>query len=191
MGCIKGLSWLHVWDYLSKHFSEEELEQVKKQLEPADREALFDKAIFEMSWVDMGAYVRFSNLADKLLGHGDNELIKAIEHSAVREQLKGIYRFLLPLFSWKFAVKKTSSVWRTYFNCGTIQIDSETETSITFKLTGYPDMPPDHSKFQEYYVEELMRMCGIKNPVSTHPKCVARGDDCCLYTYEWEEQPDV
>jgi hypothetical protein len=188
MGCIKGTSWLHVISHLKNNFSEADIERLKNQLLPCDREHLFEKKIFELSWVDFGAYMRFSYLADKLLGQGNNQLIKDIEFSAVRKHSRGIYKFLFSLLSWKFVVKKAGSVWRTYFNSGQMETLNETKTSITLKLTDFPDIPLGHEKFQEYYLEELMRLCGIKNPVSRHTKCIARGDDCCLYEYTstWE-----
>ena len=36
------------------------------------------------------------------------------------------------------------------------------------------------------YMEEAYRIAGGKNPRGRHTKCMARGDEYCLFEYEWD-----
>ncbi len=55
-----------------------------------------------------------------------------------------------------------------------------------FKISDYPDIPINHHKTQDNYIMEVFRMTGKKNVKAFHDKCMARGDEYCLYSFTWD-----
>jgi hypothetical protein len=139
-----------------------------------------------VSWLNYGTYLNFIFTADKLLGKGDSALVRASAVFTASQHFKGIYRMFISLASPLFVARKSAQVWRQYFDIGRAELTVGEEKHAELKLTEYPDIPLHHDLSHTPFMEEILRISGAKNPKGTHPKCMARGDDHCLWDFRWE-----
>jgi hypothetical protein len=184
MGAVKGTGWLSNYDYFLKTAGIEGVKRVLAALTPADRE-LFSKPILPVTWVDFGAFMRFMIAADQTLGKGDLRLVEAASIHAAQRDLKGIYKMFISFTSPEFIIKRAGSLWRQYYNCGELSFENIKDHSGRLRLTAFPDIPLHHEHNHQPYMEETFRMSGGKDIHGTHPSCLARGDEACIFEFTW------
>ncbi|MCD4813542.1 hypothetical protein K8S19_07610 [bacterium] len=185
MGNVKASRWIDCHEYLVKEFGPRCDEKILADLSPEDQ-AVFQKEILPFQWLDYGAYLRYVFAADKVMGKGDNNLVALSSRYTARKHFSGIYRIFISVASPQFVLKRSARVWRQYFDVGTIETLEAADKHVLAKLTGYPDIPLNHDLSHIPFMEEILTMCGAKNPKGKHPKCQARGDDHCLWEFHWE-----
>jgi hypothetical protein len=186
MARVKGTGWKGIYEYLIKTNGTEGFERLLAALSPEDRD-LFSKGILPVSWIDYGTFVRVLLTADKVLGKGDKSWLKAAETYSAWHDLRGIYRAFISLTSPEFVLGNIGRFWGQYFDEGQLTIAWRGEKSGALKLVNVSHMPLYHEYDHIPYMEEAFRMTQRgKNIRGTHPKCLARGDDHCLYEFHWE-----
>lgn len=186
MSRIKGTSWESIYEFFYNKYGVEGIHAVKDVLGQHDRDNLFLEKIYPTSWVDFGSYTRFILTADTVLGKGDLELAREANSYSARREIRGIYRLFFKVLSVKFILKKANYIWKMYFDEGEFVIEKVGPKVAVARLTGYKQLPKHHEINQLFWVEEVLRMAGVKNPKGTHPKCLIKGDDCCIYHFTWD-----
>lgn len=181
IGCTKGVAWHNMLAYIKEFFPPGSLEKIRAQISREDDFILFGKPILPISWVDYNAYMRFFFALDRVMGKGDNQLVWDITIWATRYNLRGIYKMFFSMISHQTVIGHAGSIWRQYYNRGKIEVLYNRETGNALKVTEYPDIPPGHEWNHLPFIEEAMRMAGASNLKSSHPKCIARGDEYCLF----------
>jgi len=184
MGNLKGAGWKATCEYLIKVGGSDALDRVKAALTPEDR-AIFSKPILPITWLDYSAFMRFMLLADKVLGKGDMQIVKDASVYSAQQDLRGIYKIFISFTSPEFIIKNVGVMWRQYYDSGSITVEGKQEKSGALKLVNFPDIPLHHDADQLPYMEECLRLSGAKNVRGSHPKCIARGDDCCIFRFSW------
>lgn len=184
MAMCKGTAVLAVLEYFEKTRGKDGLSRLLNALEAPDQ-AVFSAPIINVSWIDYGAYLRLLLAADRFFGTGDGQIINQAMYYQARKDLGGIYSFFVRVASPHFVIGKAASLWRQYYNQGKVEILTESKNLVEFKVTDFPDIPLRHEVENLPYFEEVARICNCKNPRATHPKCLARGDDCCHFAVKW------
>lgn len=186
MGKVKGTGWKGIYEYLIKTNGPAGFEKLLAALGPGDRE-VFSKQILPVSWVDYGMFIRVLLTADKVLGKGDMSWLKEAETFSAWQDLRGIYRAFISLTSPEFVLSNIGRFWKQYYDQGEITFAWRDKTGGALKLLNFSDMPLRHEYDQNPYMEECIRITQRgKNVRSSHPKCLARGDDHCLYEFHWD-----
>jgi hypothetical protein len=186
MGKMKGTGWKGNIDYILEVAGEEGLERVKAELSEEDRHKIFGQPILPYSWIDYNAYMRFMMLADKMLGQGDLAFFKAATMYNARKDLTGIYKIFISFASPKVILRNSAKVWHQYFDSGDMSVELMEDKKVNLKLVEFPDIPLHHDVAQTDFIKEALRISGAKNVQGTHPKCIARGDEHCIYEFTWE-----
>jgi hypothetical protein len=184
MGNVKATRWLDCRKFFLAQFGPEGVEKVLSALSPEDQ-AVLSKPILPISWINYGSYLNFIFTADKLLGKGDKALIRESAVYTANQHFKGLYRIFVSLTSPQFVGRKAAQVWRLYFDVGKAEQINEGPNSAELKLSEYPDIPLHHDLSHTPFMETILAISGAKNPKGTHPKCMARGDDHCLWQFHW------
>ncbi len=185
MGQLKGTRFLDVKEYLALEYGQAGLERLFKALTPEDQ-AFFSRPITAISWIDYGAYMRYVLKADKVLGKGDTQLITETAKYACQKQFKGIYKFFISFTTPEFVLKRVTQVWRQFHSQGTLTLDKSGPGLGVLKLVDFPDIPLYHDLSHTPYMAEILRLSSAKNVKGSHPKCIARGDDHCLFSFSWD-----
>lgn len=187
MGNLKGSGWLGALALIKEKAGTEGLERVKAKLSEDDRALIFGKPILPVSWLDYGAYIRCMLVADQVIGTGSKALLAEAAHFAAEKNLKGLYRFLIAISSPQGAIAKAPLIWRQYHDVGTITIVATGKGFVDVKLTDWPDIPLYHDISHGAFMETAVEIAGGRNVRHTHPTCIARGDQFCLFKFTWDE----
>lgn len=185
MGQVKATRFLDVKEYLAQEYGQAGLEKLFKALTPEDQ-VIFSKPITAVAWIDYSAYMRYVLKADKVLGRGDGQLVTETARYACQKQFKGIYKFFISFTTPEFVLKRVSQVWRQFHSQGTLTLDKIGHGMGVLKLVDFPDIPLYHDLSHTPYMAEILRLSSAKNVRGLHPKCIARGDECCLFRFTWE-----
>jgi hypothetical protein len=189
MGKIRGTGWLGINEYFVNTYGKDRVDRVISTLSPEDQAALTE-LILTISWVDLGAYIHFLLAADRILGKGDYELIKKANAYSANKDIRGIYKIFTNFVSPKFIIRNAGKLWSRYFDQGTLKLIREDKKGMTLQLTDFPDVPLHHELDQLAFMEECYRISGGKFIEGSHPKCIARGDDCCHFEFTWDEEEE-
>lgn len=189
MANVKGTTWTSIRDYLLGRFGENSIDVVKAELEPRDREIL-SMPILPSTWFDYGTYIRFCLTADVVLGKGDGSMLREASAFHARNDLNGVYRIFISLVSPDTVIKNVAKLWGRYLDCGVATIETRNEKGGVvkggvLKISDFPDMPPRHELEQLPFMEECLRMSACTGVRGSHPKCISRGDDSCIYEFSW------
>jgi hypothetical protein len=187
MGKIKGVEFNDAYEYFLKNAGNTGMEKVKAALAPAVRESLFSKgSILAVEWYDYAAYVNFVFTAVKILGNNQPDFLYNMAVYQAQKLYNGPWKLFFKILSPSFVIKKAAQFWRLSYDSGDVTILICTKDHVSFKVTNFPDIPKDHELEQIPFFEELMRVSNCREPHATHPKCIARGDDCCLFHLDWK-----
>jgi predicted hydrocarbon binding protein len=186
MGKMRGRACIAGEEYIKKIAGAAALDQVIVRLSSEDRNLLFQKPVGTLEWVDYGAALRFLQTADEFLGNGDGKLIQAAAQYSARKQLQDIHKILKNLRSPQAIINKMSRLWGQFYDCGKLSVEKEGQNHMVVKLTDFTDIPLHHEVQNMALLEECINLVGGHNVHGTHPKCMARGDDWCEFSFEWE-----
>lgn len=184
MGKVKGTSSGANREFVLQKATREQFQTVLDSL-PEHEARLFSRPILPAAWVDHHAHLRFILAADRILGRGDGELVKAAAVYCARKDLKGMYRLFMSFTSPHFIIKNAGRVWRQYYDQGNLVLEEVQEKSGRMRLDDYPDIPLQHDLENTAWVEECLRMSGCREPVGRHLQCRARGDRTCTWEFSW------
>lgn len=185
MGQVKATRWLDAKEFLVKTYGQSEVDKVVEALSEEDQ-TLFSRPIIPVAWIDYSAYMRYMFMADRILGTGNYQVLAKSAHYACDKQFKGIYKFFVSFTSPEYVLKRVSQVWRQFHSAGTLTLVPKTEKTADLVLVGFPDIPKGHEYSHMPYMCRIMELSSAKNVKAIHPKCMARGDDQCLFKFKWE-----
>ncbi len=182
----KGAAWHSHYAYFLEKFGPEKMDEVKARMVPGNIELLFGKPIVAISRVSLDAVMDFLVSADKLLGTGDKTLIRESLRKKARTEIKGIYKVFVSILAPETIIRRAANVWKHIYQQGEVAATKKTDKIIEMKITEFAEMPLEHDFSVVVYIEELLRMCNCKNPRSRIIKSYSRGDDQCLFEFEWD-----
>jgi hypothetical protein len=185
MGKVKGSSWIAACEFINRKYGSQAVAKVVEKMDSKDIEIL-SQPILPITWLDYGTFIRFQVKADKILGLGDYRLMVEGGSEFGRASFNGIYKVFIRILTPSFVLGKAAQLWRQTMDPGELTVFKETAKGVELKLTGFPDMPLHHEMHQGSFIAEIARLTGIKNVKDTHPKCLARGDDHCIFQLKWE-----
>jgi hypothetical protein len=186
MAKTKGPVWQACLEYLKTVAGTPGIEKVKAAISDQDRELLFSKQVLSNQWIDFGAFMRFVVTADKVLGHGDFEIVKENARYCVRKNFTGIYKFIIKIATPQYLLSKGKLCWDLTFDSGKFEVRRLGKKHIQFLITDFTDTPLHHEHDFIASTEEFLHLTGVKHMRASHPLCMARGNDCCMFDVTWE-----
>lgn len=181
----KGIAWTYFINYLKEHYTTAEIEKLIDTLDTECKE-FFTKKILVTTWIDYRLLIKIEVIADRILGQGNLDLIRKVNHYQARGEVNGPYKILISLLSPATVIKSGVKLYRQYYDKGKFTVVKLTSQSVIFKLEDAKDIPLYHDVDIESYFAELMRIAGAKNINWTNHKCIAKGDPYCLDEITWE-----
>lgn len=185
-GCIKGVSFVYTMEFITTRFGTEGVEKIKARLGAEDYQLLFERPVLPASWVDYAAYMKFFLQIDKTLGKGDHQLLEEMASYGTKKMLRGVHKFFISLTSPRFILNNSQNVWRQNYDTGRIVVEWVGEKRCLSRIYDWPDIPEFHEYDIMVPVKEAILLSGGRNPAVVHTKCMARGDEYCLFDEKWE-----
>ena len=185
MGRVKGTAVKSFINFIKEKGGEAGTAELVRSC-PSEQAELLTKPILPVGWYDFGDVIGLLLEADRAFAQGDKKLLYEAGVYNARQDLRGLYRFFIKAASPQFIINNSARVWKQYYDKGEMAVAYQKPKRGALKMTGFPDIPLGHDIEQLGYMEEAFRMSGGKGIRGSHPKCQARGDDCCLYEFTWE-----
>jgi hypothetical protein len=186
MSNTRGVGVLGALEYFDKIGGAEGKEKMRTVLSKEDFELFYSGSFGALDWVNYPAYIRLLLAADKVLGNNDQVLIRESSKYEAQKSFSGIYGIFLSIISPRFVINKSSMLWKKYYDSGDLTVTNIHKNDSTVIITDFPDIPLHHDISTLAYMEEALILSGCKNVRGKHSKCIARGDDCCLFFFQWD-----
>jgi hypothetical protein len=185
MAKFKAVSVLDANEYILAKYGPEALEKVKAALSEEDQKVLFARNLMPITWIDVNTVLRHLIAQDQVLGGGDFTYAEAMMRHIALKQINGFYRLLLRFSKPESLIEKAPQIWSRYFDTGNLTVEAIQTGSASLKLTEFPDLPLHHEQLSIPFMKEILAQAGAKNCTCQHPKCIARGDQHCLFQLAW------
>lgn len=183
---LKALSVLQCREHILGRYGEDGIRRVQDALSPAARAVIYADDLISTDWIEMAHAVEHAQAYDLAFGTGDGEAAAQMIHEITAQHFNGLYRSVFAAAATPLAVlERSSRLWSRFYDQGESQIEIHSETSVTKRVLGCPDMPRDHDCLMSPYYEELVRQCGGRDVICKHTRCVALGADRCETTIRW------
>jgi uncharacterized protein (TIGR02265 family) len=111
-------------------------------------------------WVPIELMNRLSSAAAPRLFPGDPDPLRRLGRELARDNLGGVYSFLVRLLTVPFLVEQTTRLWRTYHQAGDALSHQYGPREVELVVTGYPELPERFRHQTAGFVEEAVRMTG-------------------------------
>jgi predicted hydrocarbon binding protein len=148
---------------------------------------VYSSELTSLSWIDVLAVLEHLLIFDRVVGSGDGKASEAMIRYLANKHFNGIYRIMFNHAGPKEIVKKASSIWDRYYDCGRTVIEFVADNAANVRVMDCSDLPRHHEQLVVPYMEEVLRLSGVKNVSVKHLQCVAMGSEFCLYRYNWIE----
>lgn len=182
---IKALSALQAIEMVRHKHGPLAVENIKAALRPDARQAIYETALVPSDWIDVKHVTENLIVYDKLFGAGDGVAACELVRELAAAQIKGVYRLLFALTSPRLLVEKSARLWSRYYDSGESIGTMLGPTSAEFRIHGCPDMPKHHEWIILPFTEVTLSHVGAKDISSSHPQCVANGDEVCVSEFRW------
>lgn len=185
MGKVRWINWKYAEEFVRSKAAPEQVERIFATLSEADRQEL-TRPYQPDAWVDYGAHIRFLVAADRIIGRGDLALLREEGIYGGNRGLNSVYKIFMVFAKPQYLLKRTAQIWGQYYDRGSARVRDVGERTASISVTDYPDIPLHHDVENMGWMEEALKLCGCRSPRVTHPKCLARGDEECLFVAAWE-----
>ncbi len=185
MALVRGRTLVPVRAALKENFGDVGWKRVLAELAPTDRAAL-DGLLVPDNWYERNLHTDMMEAALRLFRSDAPDLGKLIGARVARHHDRFYMRPLLRLGGPTMVVRRASSLYREYFQGGTLTMIEQRETGARLQLDD-----PLASRFvcretMPAFVEELIRLSG-RTPVHVlTPVCRYEGADHCELDLEWK-----
>lgn len=186
MAEIKGIL-LNAWlDFLRARNGKESVSEALNKLGVEDR-VLFSSPFLASSWYPYSTLHALRRLTRLLASPAERNLSEKIGRFMAEYVFSGVYRSLLVKDPIK-QVEKFSWIGDFFFHEAR-RLDTEVtgESRCLVRYRYEAGARPTRSICESLagFWARTIEMAGASNVVSSHPRCVTAGSDCCEFVFEW------
>jgi hypothetical protein len=183
---LKALSVLHFRAYVLEKHGQEGVALVQAAMSERAQASVYSDHLMATDWIDIAYCLEHGMAFDRVFGSGDGSACAIAIRSITISHSTGLYRAMFQGTTPRAVLEKSSRLWSRYYDRGDSVVEFHSETFATKRILNCPDLPLHHDWFLVPYYEELLRLCGAKEPSARHVKCVALGADCCETEVRWK-----
>jgi len=135
--------------------------QVLEQLTPEEQIAY--ASLVATAWVPVELATKLYVVASPLLYPKDPRPLRQVGRDLARENLGGVFRFVVRVISVAMLVDKTASLWRSFHDRGAARAIREADHMIRFEVTDYPELPERMRETIVGWLAQAIELTGAKN----------------------------
>jgi len=180
---IKGLSLMHLNDYMRETHGEEGYHRLLAALPPNVAETL--KGAFGHEWYPLATLVECEKTFVDMFHGGDVTKTALFGKYDCARQI-GIYRVVLRHLNTDFLVKRGPLIWKNYMDSGECVSRETGDRIFEITLSGYDPMHRVHCYDAAGSFQGAVEVCGGKSVRVEHPTCRLEGGKACVYVCRWE-----
>jgi uncharacterized protein (TIGR02265 family) len=130
------------------------------------------------AWVPVELVTKVAVTAAPLLYPGVPDPLFRLGQELARDNLGGIYAYIVRVLTVPFLVQQTARLWRTYHDSGDATCVSREDRSIELVVRGYPSLPERFRHYMEGYVQQAVSITGVQDV-----RVTSRDDDPACWTW--------
>jgi len=179
---IKGVSLVHLRDYLVSHHGEEGLHQVLQALSPESAQVL--NRPFATDWYPLKTMVAIERaIIDQFHGGDPREAYRFGQYDLERA-VSRIYRIIFPLLDPTFLVKKSARLFQSMISQGRVRIEQPNPRHLYVYLEELDPLDEVYCNDWRGSLIGMFKACGVDCEVR-HDECRLRGAPHCRYQVTW------
>lgn len=181
---VKGTAILATVRYLGETFGPRALGAILAELAPDERRCIED-GLLASAWYPFPLLLKLMRLANDHHGLREPDLCRSIGRASADYSLKGIYRVFFKLGSPEFVIAKASTVMKTYYSTGDMQVVVSEKGHAVVQMEAFADPAVELCQRLEGWMQRTLELSGGKDVRLTHDRCVNRGDPFCRFDARW------
>lgn len=181
---VKGSMILGRMAYVQTHYASR-WQDYLAALRPHTRDAVVE-GILKSSWYPFDLFLDASGTAERLFGTGDYSLVRKMAAHSARVNMPTVYKVFLRLGSPQFMMKQVAQIWRSQYDSGiATSTPGKGSGAVDVREFGQPD--PLHCHGITGFMEECLRIVGMKSATVVHARCRCEGEALCRWEAVWRE----
>jgi len=150
-----------------------DVEQALRDALGPDERAIYDTLV-ATAWIPLQLADRLYAVGAPLLYPSDPSPLQRVGRDLARENLSGVYRFVVRMLSVPTLVEKAATLWRNFHDTGVASIAHASPTSACFEVREHPTLPPHLRETVSGWIAQAVEMTGAQNV-----RVIAEGDPAC------------
>ncbi|HEY8039749.1 MAG TPA: hypothetical protein VIF15_08155 [Polyangiaceae bacterium] len=181
---VKAQALLNAARWVRDKHGDEALERVLASCSPAVRERC--TSAIAINWHPLEELVEFLTVADGALGEGDGKLAEAAGAAAARLNLRHMaLRLAFFLARPEFLMRRVAGVWKQYNDEGQMLVQEFADGRMVAELVGTRSPSWVFCCSVTGWLHEAGAATGMKELVTKHDECRARGGGKCTWALTW------
>ncbi len=131
-----------------------------------DERAQFDRTV-ATDWVSIELVTKVFELAAPIMHPGKVGAIRLVGQDLARDNLSGVYRYLVRVLTIPFVLDQAAKLWHTYHRHGRPVVLRHAPTSASFVVRDYPRLPERFRECMCGYIAGTIEVAGGREPLIT------------------------
>jgi hypothetical protein len=181
----KGISLVHLHDFVVSRHGEAGLEKVCASLNPEVAKSLRFPLAWE--WYPLPSVVDVDvAVCDALYERDYAKGGWLIGQFDLDRSVRSVYRFFFQFLAPTFVIRRAAKLWSTYYNCGRLQVEETGPKSCTASLTDFDLRHRCLCEVLRGAFAGALAATGVKNVRMEHPECLLDGKPASRFVGEWD-----
>jgi hypothetical protein len=186
MARVKGTAFKPAVDFLKARLAPAAFEDLVRGLTPAEQ-AIVNAPVLLSEWYEAGLVQRMMKLAEgRMKAAPGYSLEWEMGRFSAEAMLTTIYKIFFRVSDIGYIVKKAAYLYPTIHDSGVMEVVDVQKGQATIRIRNYNEPSLEFCDRLQGWMQKTVELTGQRQVVITHPRCLARGDDCCEYHGEWE-----
>jgi predicted hydrocarbon binding protein len=183
MAKIKGFAIRGLFRYLKENAPGRTAEIVKTL--PPESAAVLERPVIASSMYPYRVFADLLRSIDRHLGRGDLKLCQTVGDYAAQQDISGMFKVMLSVFSPKTTLERSNLFWSKYCDTGKLSVVKADPKDALMRMEDFPDIDEAHCYLMSGWIRRFATMTGGKNVVVKHDRCVHHGAPQCEWHGEW------
>lgn len=146
---------------------------------------VFERPIVASNMYPYEAFAELLRGIDQEMGRGDLKKCEEIGDFAARQDINGMFKMMMSVFSPKTIVERSNLFWAKYCDTGTmVAVSSDAHNSV-MQLRDFPQMNEAHCMLMMGWIRRWALMTKAKTVTVRHSVCVNKGGPFCQWDGHW------
>lgn len=180
---VKAVPVNGLYDFVSSELSGEQLRAALETLPPEDRK-WFTGRLLAHQTVPLAAVNRFTVAAAEQKGEALESFGNRAGRHGAQQGIRTVYKFVMMVLSPEAVLRKAPLMWSRVYDTGTMTVES-TGWSARIHVTDFPSEAAGCARATGWFTV-IGERAGAEGIRVRHERCIARGDDECLWAFDWD-----
>lgn len=143
-----------------------------------------DRQILATEYVPVTVLNQLTIEAARIKGEPMESFARRAGAFAAREAVNTVMRFLVRIFTPDTLLQKAGAIWKTVYDRGEMKATREAEGKARVTILDFPSEPAGCARITGW-MEGMVAMTKVKNPVVRQVKCFSKGAPACEWEIHW------